>query len=180
MDEHEIIHSQDMLEPIERLFERDYETAHGFFLTGTELRFANGHDPDKLVDLLYVAGSREQLHGIKILETYDACLFDIHEGIHSLGGTPANYLWIALPLDEFRDGEEGYSDIMLKTCEQRGFGIITVQIKGRGLSAKVILAAQRGVGNYLEAYEGVADTWKERLGTDVVIDGFQVVDYYER
>ncbi|MFU8803895.1 MAG: hypothetical protein ACNA8W_08820 [Bradymonadaceae bacterium] len=178
MDEQEIIKANDMLEPIERLFERDYGAEHGFFCS--ELQFTNGHAPHLKIDLVYVGGSREHLHAVKILESYNACLFDIHEGIHALGNAPGNYLWIALPLEEFRDGEEAYKDIMLKTCQERGFGIITVQVKGRGLSAKVIQVPRRQEGTFLEYYQGVNEMWKDRVGTDVVLDGFQVVDYYER
>jgi hypothetical protein len=180
MDVLEHLDASAMREPIERLFEREYEAALNVLRFGTEVGFSNGHAPEGLVDLIYVAGGREQLHGVRIRLSYDDCLFDIHDGIHTLGEARANYRWIALPLEAYREGEDEYRDIMHKTCEQRGFGIIAVQVKGRGLSAKIILGAERKPGNFLDVYEGLAQTWKQRLGSDEIIDGYQVVDYYDR
>ncbi len=165
-----------MIEPIERLFEREYPTDYGIFVPHAQL--AEGEDDATGVDLLYVAGSSKMLHSIKILSDYDTCLFDVQEGIHSMSQARGNYLWIGLPLDEFREGEAQYNDILEETCEDRGVGILTVQPRGRGLSAKIISRPEKLEGDFLESYDGLREEWREVKDRNMAMDGYEIVDYY--
>lgn len=169
----------DMFEPIERLFEREFPSEFGLFDIVADL--ATDHERTPKMDMLYLAGSTKHLHAIKLILTYDQCLFNVHQGLHSLSRARGNYLWIALPLDEFRDGEAKYREILEKTCQERGIGIITVQPRGRGLSAKIIKKARREQGEFLDDYEGLNARWRKlRQESSRVMDGYQVVDYYKR
>ncbi len=168
-----------MTEPIERLFEREYPTEYGIFLSGATLSEAYQGDATP-IDLLYLAGGPRSLHAVKLLSTYDSCLFDVNEGIHALRGIQCNFCWIGLPLDEFRDGEAEYNGILEKTCTDRGIGIITVQPRGRGLSAKIINAPERDDGDHLDAYVALRKRWRATKDRNISADGFQVVDYYGR
>ncbi len=167
-----------MIEPIERLFEREFPTDYGIFIPHAQLADENGRITD--VDLLYVAGSSKMLHAIKILPSYDDCLFDVQEGIHSMSRAQGNYLWIGLPLDEFREGEAQYNEILEETCHDRGVGILTVQPRGRGLSAKIISRPKKEEGDFLAKYDGLRDKWREVKDRNMAMDGYQIVDYYSR
>lgn len=168
-----------MTEPIERLFEREFPTDYGIFLSGATLSEAYRGEATP-IDLLYLAGGPRSLHAIKLLSTYDACLFDVNEGIHALRGIQANFCWIGLPLDEFREGEAEYNNILEKTCSERGLGILTVQPRGRGLSAKIINSPEKDEGDHLDAYDNLRKRWREIKDRNMAVDGFQVVDYYGR
>lgn len=167
-----------MLEPIERLFERDYPSEYGVFAPRLPLADPDGHLTT--IDLAYIAGGTKRLHIVKILDSYDDCLFNVRGGIHAVSRAPGNFLWIALPLDEYREGEAQYNSILEKTCRDRGVGIITVQPHGRGFSAKVIKNARRREGDHLDEYEGLRGRWNAMKDQDLAMDGFQVVDYYSR
>ena len=165
-----------MIEPIERLFEREFPTDYGIFVPHAKLVENKRGVTD--MDLLYVAGSSKMLHAIKILSTYDTCLFDVQQGIHSMSQAYGNLLWIGLPLNEFREGEAQYNDILAETCEDRGVGIITVQPRGRGLSAKIIKRPIEQDGDFLERYEGLRQEWREVKDRNMAMDGYEIVDYY--
>ena len=165
-----------MIEPIERLFEREFPTDYGIFVPHAQLTEEDGHVTD--VDLLYVAGSSKMLHAIKILSTYDTCLFDVQEGIHSMSRAYGNYLWLGLPLDEFREGEAQYNDILHNTCDERGVGILTVQPRGRGLSAKIISRPVKQEGDFLDHYDGLRKKWRQVKDRNMVMDRYEIVDYY--
>jgi hypothetical protein len=167
-----------MTEPIERLFEREFPTDFGIFLSGATL--SDSYPGARPIDLLYLAGSPRSLHAIKLLSSYDSCLFDVHEGIHALRGVRCNLCWIGLPLDEFREGEVEYNAILEKTCSERGIGILTVQPRGRGLSAKIISSPERDDGDHLDSYAGLRGRWRDLKAGSLAVDGFQVVDYYGR
>lgn len=169
---------ESMLEPIERLFERDFPTDYAVLATQIPLTDHDGHFTK--IDLAYIAGSAKSLHTVKVLATYDDCLFNVRGGIHAVSRAPGNFLWIALPLDELREGEAQYNSILEKTCQDRGVGIITVQPHGRGFSAKIIKNARRIEGDHLDEFEGLRARWNATKNQDLVMDGFQVVDYYSR
>ena len=167
-----------MIDPIERLFEREFPTDYGIFVPHAKLTEEDGKVTD--VDLLYVAGSSKMLHAIKILSTYDTCLFDVQEGIHSMSRAQGNYLWIGLPLDEFREGEAQYNDILFETCDNRGVGILTVQPRGRGLSAKIISRPVKEEGDFIDSYDGLRDEWRQVKDRNMAMDGYEIVDYYSQ
>jgi hypothetical protein len=168
---------QDMIEPIERMYEREYGAEFGMFET---LEEENADGDEGNVDLVYVHGDSENLHVIRIENSYDDCLFDINRGIHSMSDVQANSRWIALPLYELRDGEDKWNDRMKSECEQRGIGIITAQKKGRGVSAKVIMEPERQEGEFLQAYGDLQKKWHEYTRTEEMPEGFKAVDYYNR
>ena len=170
---------EEMSEPIERLFEREFPSEFGIFDSDADL--VKGNPRAAEMDLLYLAGSTKHLHAIRLILTYDQCLFNVDQGLHSLSRARGNYLWIALPLDEFREGEAEFNDILETTCQERGVGVITVQPRGRGLSAKVIKKARRQEGDFLEDYKGLKTKWRTlRHESSMGVDGYQVVDYYNR
>lgn len=168
---------EDMAEPIERMFDREVGREHGMFdvIKDEETEGGKGN-----IDLVYIGGDRQSLHSIRLETSFDNCLFDVQRGIHSLSSVEANYVWIALPLDEFRDGDEQYNGIMLETCKERGIGVITVQPKGRGVSAKVILEAEHKDGDHLDKYGELEQRWKEETKDVLVGDDYKVVKYYNR
>ena len=168
-----------MIDPIERLFEREFPTDYGIFVPHARL-IDRDETLEKTtdVDLLYVAGSSKMLHAIKILSTYDTCLFDVQEGIHSMSRAQGNYLWLGLPLDEFREGEAQYNDILANTCDSRGVGILTVQPRGRGLSAKIISRPVKEEGEFLDYYQDLRTKWREVKDRNMAMDGYEIVDYY--
>ena len=167
-----------MIDPIERLFEREFPTDYGIFVPHAQLSDEDGNITD--VDLLYVAGSSKMLHAVKILPSYDDCLFDVREGIHSMSRAKGNYLWIGLPLDEFREGEAQYNDILHNTCTERGVGILTVQPRGCGLSAKIIFRPLKEEGDFIDHYDGLRDEWRQVKDRNMAMDGYEIVDYYSQ
>ena len=168
---------QEMIEPIERMYEREYGGDVGMFHT-MEGEATDGGDGN--VDLVYIHGDSEHLHVIRIEENYDDCLFDIEGGIHSLAEVDANYRWIALPLYELRQGEEAWNDRMKTECERRGIGIITAQKKGRGVSAKVIREPTQKEGKFLSEYGDLEKVWRSERKGEEAPEGFRVVDYYNQ
>ena len=88
---------EDMLDPIERMFEREYSNKYNVFeelLTTTE-------GGSGLADLAYVQGSEKGLHVVRIEESYRDCLTNVNAGVHSLSKIESNYRWLAVPLHEF-------------------------------------------------------------------------------
>ena len=166
-----------MMEPIERMFEREVGREHGMFDVIRDEETEGGKGK---IDLVYIAGDRQSLHSIRLETSYDNCLFDVNRGIHSLSNVEANFVWIALPLDEFRDGDEEYNGIMRETCEERGIGVITIQPKGRGVSAKTILEAEFKEGDHLGKYGELEQRWKQETKDVLVGDDYKVVKYYNR
>ncbi len=168
---------EEMVEPIERMFDREVGRDHGMFevIKDEETEGGKGN-----IDLVYIGGDRRSLHSIRLETNFDNCLFDVNRGIHSLSRVEANAVWIALPLDEYRDGDEQYNGIMRETCEERGIGIITVQPKGRGVSAKIILEADKSDGDHLSKYGELDKRWQEETKDVLVGDDYRVVKYYNR
>ena len=170
------ISKQDMIEPVERMYEREYGGEHGMFqVVEDETEGGDGN-----VDLVYVQGDSRHLHVIRIEEDYDDCMFNAQGGLFSMRDVEANYRWIALPLYELREGEEQWNDRMKSECEKRGIGIITAQKKGRGVSAKIALEPTKKEGDFLSEYRDVQEEWRESGGGDEAPEGFRVVDYYKR
>lgn len=170
------ITKHEMIEPVERMYEREYGNEHGMFqVMEEETEGGEGN-----VDLLYIQGDSRHLHVIRIEEDYDACMFDTTRGLFTLRDVEANYTWIALPLYELREGEEKWNDRMKSECEKRGIGIITAQKKGRGVSAKVILEPTKQDGDFLSEYGDLQEEWAEQGGEGSAPEGFRVVDYYKR
>lgn len=167
---------QEMIEPIERMFEREYGGDVGMFETLEEESTEGG---DGNVDLVYIHGDSGHLHVLRIEESYDDCMFDIEGGIHSLAEVESNFLWIALPLYELRQGEEQWNDRMKTECDQRGIGVITAQKKGRGVSAKVIKEPTRRKGDYLSKYGDLKEKWEDYTSGEGAPEGYRVVDYYK-
>lgn len=165
---------EDMVDAIERMFDREVGRDHGMFdiIRDEETEGGKGK-----IDLVYIAGDRRSLHSIRIETSFDNCLFDVNRGIHSLGRVEANCVWIALPLDEYRDGDEQYNGIMRETCEERGIGIITVQPKGRGVSAKIILEPVEEEGDHLSKYGELEKRWRDETKDVLVGEDYRVVKY---
>ena len=167
---------ESMESPIERLFEREFPSAYGTIHEPRKTK-AGTADPEK-VDMLYLEKTKGGLHAVRIENTYDDCMFDLSGGIHTLNEVAANRHWIALPLDEFRDNEEVYNGIMEETCRKRGIGILCVQPKGRGLSAKIIAVAEPVKGDFVEQYPSLKQKWDSLVEDNAVAAGFKVVEYY--
>lgn len=170
---------EDMLVPIERLFERETGRENGIFslIKDDEAK----KDPSRgTLDLVLLAQDHNSLHSVRVLSEFDTALFDMKRGILSLSDVQANASWIALPLDEFRQGDDSYNGIMMETCAQRDIGIIVVQPKGRGISAKIELQAPLSAGNYLGNYPELKKKWREDSRGVLVGDDYRVVEYYNR
>lgn len=170
---------EDMMEPIERLFERETGRSNGLFSVLKDEESLK--DPTKgNIDLVFLAEDRTSLHSVRLVTEFDTCLFDMDRGILSLDDVQANASWIALPLDEFRDGDDEYNGIMEETCAKRNIGIIVVQPKGRGISAKSLLDAPVVDGDYLEKYPDLKKKWRDDSRGVLVGDDYRVVEYYNR
>lgn len=146
----------EMAEPIERMFEREFPNKYSLFEEIDE----NTEGGSGYVHLAYIQGSRKGLHVVRLEESYKNCLTNVNAGVHSLAKVEANYLWLALPLHEFRDGEDGLNNMLADMCTQRGIGIIGVQQKGLGMSAKVLLAPEKNEGNFLPMYGSLRERWR--------------------
>lgn len=168
---------KEMADPIQRMFEREVPSEYGMFemMEDEETEGGSGN-----VDIVYVAGANENLHVIRLEQSYDNCLFDVSRGIHSMSDVDANYVWIALPLDEFREGEDQYNDIMMDTCQSRGQGIITLQPKGRGISAKILIEAEKKDGEHLGKYGDLEERWRTRATNALAEEDLKVVNYYNK
>lgn len=168
---------KEMVDPIQRMFEREVPSQYGMFETIEDEETEGG---DGNVDIVYVAGANENLHVIRLEQDYDNCLFDVNRGIHSMSDVDANYVWIALPLDEFRDGEDQYNGIMQDTCEERGLGVITLQPKGRGISAKILIEATKKDGEHLGKYGDLEERWRKQATDTLADEDLKVVNYYNK
>jgi len=158
----------DMLEPIERLFEREFETTYGVAHEPTSERDAH---------FIYVEKELGGLHAVRFEPSYEDCLFDLDKGMHAAQDMIANQRWVALPLDAFRDGEDEFGEVMREQCKQRGVGIITVQAKGRGLSAKIILHPEVAEGSFIEHYPKLENEWRSVARDRDAAKGWKVVNY---
>lgn len=167
---------EDMVEPIERMFDREISSGFGMFEVIADVETEGGSGN---VDLIYVTPEKEGLHVIRIEESFDDTVYDVTRGIHTLSDVEANYLWIALPLDEFRDGEEKINNILTKTCRDRGYGIITLQPKGRGISAKAILEPAKKPGKHLSKYGDLAERWRAATKNELADEQYKPVEYYK-
>lgn len=147
----------DMMEPIERMFEREYPNKYNIF--------EPLEDPTEggsgLADIAYIQGNEKGLHVVRLEESYRDCLTNVNAGIHSLSKIDANFCWLAIPLNEFREGEETFGGLLERTCTQRGFGLIAVQQKGLGISAKVLVAPKKTEGSFLPLYGDLQAKWSE-------------------
>jgi hypothetical protein len=167
---------EDMIEPIQRMFEREYGDDYGLFEIVEE-----ESGGERLVDLVYIHGDSEHLHVVRLEGSYDNCVFDVQDGgLHVLRDVEANYRWIALPLYEFREGEDEHSGAMKDGCENRGIGVISAQKKGRGVSAKILLEPEHQEGEFLDHYPSARDEWEAYTRQETAPEGYKVVEYYER
>ncbi len=146
-----------MFEPVERFFEREYPAERSVF---TDLDEEAQDDPYAVADLAYVQGKKDALHAVCVVGSYAESLTDVHSGIHASSSLDANYCWLAIPLHEFRDGDDMCNGLLESLCEERGVGLITVQASGLGLSAKVIVEPTRKKGKYLKHYEELPRLWR--------------------
>ncbi len=163
----------EMIEPVERMFEREYPNKYALFeVVDEDTEGGNGY-----IDIAYVQGSQKGLHVVRMEESYKDCLTNVNAGIHSLGKVEANYLWLAVPLHEFRDGEDDFGDLLEATCKQRGIGIIAVQQKGLGMSAKVLLEPNKKDGNFLDLYGSLKERWREVSRGRTSQGEYRVVNY---
>lgn len=160
----------EMYEPIERMFEREFPGEFAVFEVIPAARRAAHH-----IGLAYVHNRRESLHVVRLEQCYTDCLFDVRQGIHRLGQAEGNYRWIGLPLGELREGESQYNDMLLNLCKERGLGIITIQQKGLGVSAKVILQPRLVPGDALAHYPALEASWTARVAGALVNEEFRVV-----
>lgn len=152
--------TDDMMEPVERFFEREYPAERSLF---TNLEDGMQSDPYAMADIAYIAGTKESLHAVCMADSYEMSLTDVHGGIHASSSLDANYCWLALPLDEFRQGEELCNGLLESLCEERGVGLMTIQPSGLGWSAKEIVKPSRRVGRYLKRYDGLERTWRHNV-----------------
>ena len=150
---------EQMQEPIERMFEREYPAEHGVFqVVEEQTRAGSGY-----VHLAYAEGMTRHVHAVRSEESYAQCLTDVRAGVHALSYVDANYKWLALPLDAFRAGEEEMNGVLETICAERGFGILTVQTKGLGVSAKVILDPRLEAGRHITGYRRLREELREEL-----------------
>ena len=147
-----------LIDPIERMFEREYP--------GKRCLFSSLPDPTEggsgFADIAYIHSGPEQLHVVRLEATFDDCILDTKSGIHTMSWIESNYKWLALPLDEFRNGEELFGDMLMDLCKERGVGILCVQAQGTGLSAKVMLDAAHHKGRYIKEYD-LTNPWKDSV-----------------
>lgn len=160
---------EEMLDPLERMFEREYPVQP----------LIRTFDPNGAAHFAVVEPSSRNLHAVRIEGSYSDCIFDLDSGIHAAQDLKSNRRWIALPLDEFRDGEEEYRDVMMGQCKSRGVGIITIQQKGKGFSAKVILEADLVDGDYLESFPALAEQLATADTSGAESAGFRVVSIHD-
>ncbi len=140
-------------EPIERMFEREYPSDLGVFqVVQEDTEGGSGY-----AHFAYVEGIKRRLHVVRMEETYRACITDVRAGVHVLSLIDANCRWLALPLHELRDGDEEMNGMLQTICETRGIGIITLQQKGLGVSAKVVLKPTEEEGRYVKLYDRLRD-----------------------
>ncbi len=165
---------EDMVEPIERMFSREFEGELGMFQV-VEGDVEAGED----FDIVYVHGDSENLHVIRLEEDYDSAVLDFDSGIHTVRDADANNVWVALPLYEFREGEDRWNDRMKSECDKRGIGIISAQKKGRGVSAKILQRPDKREGNFLQSYDELKEQWDKRASEEEAPEGFRIVNYYE-
>lgn len=180
---------QEMIEPLERFMER----RAGSNPTAFSTEFPTADDPPQAapegvdegqsfghLDLVHLVGDRQSLHLLRVVERFDTCLFDMERGLLSLSDVPANYAWIALPLDEFRLGEQEYGDIFADTCAERGIGIAVVQPRGKGLSGKSMVEPTARAGSFIRHHADLAAKWRQTTRGYLVGDDYRVVEYYPR
>lgn len=159
-----------MVEPIERFFEREFPNPIGSIYNLTFQQEAP--------ILAYLEKGVNGLHLVRFEELYDDAIFSVFRGIHALSCLTANFRWIALPLDEFREGEDDFCKIMERETQRRGLGIIAVQQKGRGISAKVIVRPKLLSGNFLGQQSELYKQWRNIDRRPGSYEGYQVVDFY--
>lgn len=160
---------EDMVEPLERLFEREFPVDP----------FISASPQDTAAHFVFLEASSRLVHAVRIEKSYSDAIFDLHAGIHAAQDLAANQRWIALPLDEYRDGEEEYVNVMTQQCKSRGVGIITVQQKGKGLSAKVIAEPKLNEGDFVAEYPQLAERLTRVDPAAVAASGMRVVNTYD-
>ncbi len=142
---------EDMMEPIERLFERTYENKTTVF---EDLRAS-----PKTADIAVVTGAKDALHVVRLEESWRDCVVDPNTGMMGVAHAPGNERWIALPMNSFREHESDYQDHLRESCERRGVGIILIRVQGLGLAATIELEPAHVDGEFLESYERVRQAW---------------------
>ena len=171
----ELFERDQVIEPIERMFEREYPSELGVFqVVREETEGGSG-----FAHFAYVEGLKRRLHVVRMEESYKDCITNVNAGVHTLGRIDANCRWLALPLHEFRDGDEELNGLLESVCASRGIGIITVQQKGLGVSAKVVLEAEPEEGRYVKGYERLQKELRseraELIGA-VGVGGYKVIE----
>lgn len=150
---------EEMVEPVERFFEREYPAKKSLFL---DLEEEIQRDPYAIADYAYIAGARESLHAVCMSPSYSESITDVYGGIHASTHLDANYSWLALPLDEFREGDSMCNGMLEELCESRGVGLMTIQPSGLGWSAKTIVEPKRRKGKFIKFYDGLGRTWNHQ------------------
>ncbi|MEM1349573.1 MAG: hypothetical protein AAGI01_13505 [Myxococcota bacterium] len=149
---------EEMIEPIERMFEREFESPYSMF---SEL--AGPANSAKDADVAYIEGTYKNLHVVKLEESYAQCISDVNAGIHALSRIDANFRWLGVPLDSFRDGEREVNGLLHRMCSSRGIGILVVQPKGMGISAKVELEPRRVDGDFMGDFKRLRREWRQEV-----------------
>lgn len=154
MTEQNLYHlsTDEMVDPIERLFEREFAAHIALF---------RPLKPTQDAELAYISGSRDKLHLVVLESSYRDALCNIERGLHLSSRLDANYRWLALPLDVFRSGESNFHDMLVELADERGVGLICVQPSGAGLSAKVIHSSKHHEGIFLDQYPILEKSWLE-------------------
>jgi hypothetical protein len=169
----ELFERDQVSEPIERMFEREYPSELGLFqVVEEETDGGSG-----FAHFAYVEGLKRRLHVVRMEESYKDCITNVNAGVHTLGRIDANCRWLALPLHEFRDGDEELNGLLESVCSSRGIGIITVQQKGLGVSAKVVLKAEPQEGRFVKHYERLNEDLRSERNelVGVARGGYKVV-----
>ncbi len=171
----ELFEREQIIEPLERMFEREYPSELGVFqVVSVETEGGSG-----FAHFAYVEGLKRRLHVVRMEESYKDCITNVNAGVHTLSRIDANCRWLALPLHELRDGDEGLNGLLEPICASRGIGIITVQQKGLGVSAKVVLEARPEEGRFVKGYARLnKELRSERaeLVGSVGRDGYKVLE----
>lgn len=160
----------ELVDAVKRLFERHFEEDLGLF------HDVSPQDADslQLADFVYVDRSGD-LHLIQVHRSFDEAFFDLRTGLHALTGAEANAVWLAMPLDEYRSGNELFNERIEKCCRERGVGIVGVYRCGRGVSARVYVEPVHHNGRYLADHPELETAWQK--SGQAIVSGKMPGDY---
>ncbi len=103
-------------------------------------------------DLVFVQSRRDVVHAVEAKGTAD----EAFDGIRQLDRYPANYKWLALPLEEYEESEGGIAS----ACSQRGYGLLLISGTER-FRAIPRRQPEYFSGDFLGHYPSAEETWEK-------------------